>query len=485
MADNQSDLGLIGLAVMGKNLILNFSDHGYSVSCWNRTQEKVEEFIQGDAKGREIAGFHEMDKFIQSLKRPRKIILLIKAGDPVDQVIAECLPHLEEGDILIDGGNSHFPDTERREKELSDKGILYVGCGVSGGELGARHGPSLMPGGNEKAWPEIKKMLQDVSAKAQDGKPCCEWIGRGGSGHYVKMVHNGIEYGDIQLICEAYDFMKRGMKLEEGEMADVFSKENKGVLNSYLVEITSHVLAYKDKDGSYLVTKILDEAGQKGTGRWTGVSALDEGVPLTLIQEAVMARNLSAMKEERVRLSDHFKREVKPVDVKDKDALLKHLSEALYASKIISYAQGFMLMRDAAKHYGWELHFGQIASIWRAGCIIRSVFLDDITKAFEKKEDLENLLFDDFFTKAIEKCLGGWRETVSLGVQSGIPMPAMGSALSFFDGFTSPVLPANLLQALRDYFGAHTYHRVDDKTQSFHTNWTGKGGETSAGSYNA
>ena len=485
MVDAQSDLGLIGLAVMGKNLILNFSDHGYSVSCWNRTPEKVQAFMEGDAKGHSIQGFHEIAPFIASIKRPRKIILLVKAGDPVDQVIQECLPHLEEGDILIDGGNSYFLDTERREGELSQKGILYVGCGVSGGELGARYGPSLMPGGNEKAWPEIQQMLQDVSAKAEDGAPCCEWIGKGGAGHYVKMVHNGIEYGDIQLICEAYDFMKRSMGLEEGEMSEIFAHWNDDVLNSYLIQITRDVLAYKDSDGKPLVTKILDEAGQKGTGRWTGISALDEGVPLTLIQEAVMARCLSAMKDERVRLSEHYQIEPKKLHGKDKKEVLTHLAQALYAAKIISYAQGFMLMRDAAKHYGWDLRFGEIAAIWRNGCIIRSVFLDDITKAFKKDEQLENLLFDDFFTEAITHCLEGWRELVGLGVQYGIPMPAMSSALAFFDGFTSGRLPANLLQALRDYFGAHTYHRVDGGDEAFHTNWTGQGGETSAGSYNA
>jgi 6-phosphogluconate dehydrogenase len=480
-----ADIGIIGLAVMGQNLILNINDHGFTVACFNRTTSKVDEFLKTSAKGTHIIGCHDIQGFIKTLKRPRKIILLVKAGSPVDDLIEELLPFLEKGDILIDGGNSHFPDTERRLNELASKGILFVGCGVSGGEEGARFGPSLMPGGSEASWPHIKPILQAIAAKVDNNEPCCDWIGSGGAGHFVKMVHNGIEYGDIQLICEAYDILYRVLGLKDEEIAEIFLEWNKGELESFLIEITAEILRYKDKDKTPLIHKILDVAGQKGTGKWTVEAALDEGVPLSLISEAVFARSLSALKAERVQMSKFFPKAKKPF-VGDKKAMIENIRKALYASKIISYTQGYMLMREASSHYKWNLNYGSIALVWRAGCIIRSRFLGKIKEAFDKKSDLQNLLLDDFFHKALSECQDGWRKALCLSTEHAIPAPCFTSALSWFDGMTSASLPANLLQAMRDYFGAHTYERIDSARGTFfHTNWTGRGGTTSASTYNA
>jgi len=484
MAKNEADIGLIGLAVMGQNLVLNMNDHGYTVAVFNRTVQKVDDFLNDSAKGTKVIGAHNLKEFFEALKRPRKVMMMVKAGQPVDDLIAECLPFLEAGDVVIDGGNSHFPDSERRMKELDAKGILFVGAGISGGEEGARHGPSIMPGGNPKAWPLIKDIFQNISAKAsEDGHNCAEWIGGGGSGHYVKMVHNGIEYGDIQLICEAYQILREIGGCSVEEVRDIFLSWNKGVLSSYLIEIASSVFNYKDKDGSPIVDKILDVAGQKGTGKWTGISALDLGLPVTLIGEAVFARCLSSLKEERVAASKIFPKK-KIVPSSDKAKLIENVRQALYASKIISYAQGFMLIRSAAKEFKWDLDYGNIALIWRAGCIIRSRFLNDIKKAFVKNPNLENLLFDEFFIKEIKGAEQSWRETVATSVLSGIPTPCFSTALAYFDGYRSEKLPANVLQALRDFFGAHTYERIDaPRGKFFHTNWTGTGGNTTAGSY--
>ena len=441
----EADIGLIGLGVMGDNLILNMNDHGFVVSCWNRTTSKVDDFLAGPAKGTNVIGFDDIKEFVSSLKRPRRIMLMIKAGDPVDQLIEHLLPMLDKGDIIIDGGNSHFPDSERRCNSLKEKGILFVGMGVSGGEDGARYGPSLMPGGNKEAWPHIKEIMQTISAKADNGEPCCDWVGSGGAGHFVKMVHNGIEYGDIQLICEAYDIMNRALNCEEKEIAQIFEKWNKTELDSYLVEIASHVLAYKDTDDKPLVRKILDVAGQKGTGKWTAQQSFDEGVPLTLIGEAVYARNLAAMKDDRVKMSKQYTK-LHKLFTGDKEGAIENLRKATYAAKIISYTQGYMLMREASKHHNWDLNFGGIALMWRNGCIIRSVFLSDIKKAFDKDPKLENLLADDFFKKAITKCLDGWRKSTAMAIEHAIPAPCLTSAMTWFDGITSESLPANLLQ---------------------------------------
>lgn len=480
----ESDIALVGLAVMGQNLILNMNDHGFTVTAYNRTTSKMEEFMRGPAKGTKVVGAKTPQEVVSSLKSPRVIMFMVKAGDPVDALIQEFLPLLDKGDILIDGGNSHFPDTQRRVEELSQKGIYYVGCGVSGGEDGARYGPSLMPGGNPKAWPHIKKILQTIAAKSDSGEPCCDWVGKGGAGHYVKMVHNGIEYGDIQLICEAYDLMRRVLGMDEDEMATIFKEWNRGELDSYLIEIAAGVLSYKDTDGKPLVTKILDTAGQKGTGKWTAQSALDEGMPVSLIGEAVFARCLSALKEERTQMSHHYKSHTR-LFTGDKEEMIENIRKALYASKIISYAQGYMLMRAASIKYEWDLNFGAIALMWRNGCIIRSVFLGEIKKAFEKSPDLKNLMLDDFFKKALIRCKEGWRKAVMLTLEHGIPAPCFTAALSFFDGITSEHLPANLLQGLRDYFGAHTFERIDQPGKFIHNNWTGHGGKASSGSYNA
>lgn len=488
----QGDIGLIGLAVMGQNLILNAADHGFTVVAYNRTVSKVDDFLANEAKGKSIIGAHSIEELVKNLKRPRRIILLVKAGKPVDLFIEQLLPYLEKDDIIIDGGNSHYPDTNRRYEELKAKGINFVGSGVSGGEDGARYGPSLMPGGAEEAWPHIKDIFQSIAAKSE-GEPCCDWVGPAGAGHYVKMVHNGIEYGDMQLICEAYDIMKRIGNFSDKEIADVFEKWNTGVLDSFLIEITRDILKKNDDDGVPIVEKILDTAGQKGTGKWTAMNALDLGMPVTLIGEAVFGRALSALKSERTRASTILGGPKSDASaISDKKKFVDDLEQALYASKIISYAQGFMLIREAGKTYGWKLNNPAIALMWRGGCIIRSVFLGEITKAYREEPELENLLFNKFFSDAITKAQAGWRSTVALAVTQGIPTPAFSTALAFYDGYRSERLPANLLQAQRDYFGAHTFKvlpkYVSEKYpegQDIHVNWTGHGGNVSASTYQA
>jgi len=489
MAAPTGDIGLIGLAVMGQNLILNMNDKGFNVVAYNRTTSKVTAFLENEAKGTNVQGAFSIEELCAKLKRPRKIILLVKAGSAVDDFIAQLEPHLEEGDIVIDGGNSHFPDSIRRTKELESKGLLFVGSGVSGGEEGARHGPSLMPGGSPKAWPHIKEIFQKAAAQV-NGEPCCDWVGETGAGHYVKMVHNGIEYGDMQLIAEAYDILKRGLQISDDEIADIFLKWNKGVLDSFLIDITANILKFKDDDGTPLVEKILDQAGQKGTGKWTAINALDAGIPVTLIGEAVFARCLSAIKEERTRASKVIAGPAKEAFKGDKAQFIDDLEQALYASKIISYTQGFMLMRQTAKELGWNLNYAGIARMWRGGCIIKSVFLGDITSAYTKTSDLESLLFDDFFNKAVHKAQPGWRRIIAQAVLWGIPTPAFSTALAFFDGYRSEIVPANLLQAQRDYFGAHTFRVLPGKEnerlpagQDIHINWTGRGGNVSASTY--
>ncbi|KAK9372412.1 6-phosphogluconate dehydrogenase [Lipomyces chichibuensis] len=488
MSEPVGHIGLIGLAVMGQNLILNAADHGYTVVAFNRTVSKVDHFLANEAKGKSVVGAHSIAELCAKLKKPRRVILLVKAGKAVDDFIDLLLPHMEPGDIIIDGGNSYFPDSNRRCKELATKGFLFVGSGVSGGEEGARYGPSLMPGGNEAAWPHIKNIFQDIAAKS-DGEPCCDWVGDEGAGHFVKMVHNGIEYGDMQLICEAYDILKRGAGFTDKEIGDVFTQWNKGVLDSFLIEITRDILYYNDDDGTPLVEKILDTAGQKGTGKWTAINALDLGMPVTLIGEAVFARTLSAIKPERVRASKILTGPT-PAFKGDKKELVDQLEQALYASKIISYAQGFMLIREAGREYGWKLNNPAIALMWRGGCIIRSVFLGDITRAYRQTPDLENLLFDEFFHSAIDKAQPSWRQTVANAALWGIPTPAFSTALSFYDGYRSDRLPANLLQAQRDYFGAHTFHILPEfssekypQDTDIHVNWTGRGGNVSASTY--
>ena len=484
--DGKADIGLIGLAVMGQNLILNMNDKGYGVAAFNRTVSKVDDFLNGAAKGHDtIYGAHSIEEFMALLKRPRKMMLMVKAGQAVDDFIELLLPHLDKGDLIIDGGNSHFPDSTRRTEYLKEKGILFIGTGVSGGEEGARHGPSLMPGGHPQAWPLIKEIFQSIAAKTNDGDPCCDWVGENGAGHYVKMVHNGIEYGDMQLICEAYHLMKEILGYSADEMHEVFAEWNKGELDSYLIEITRDILAFKDKDGSPLVESILDTAGQKGTGKWTGISALDMGMPVTLIGEAVFSRCLSALKEERVEASKILGGP-KPAFDGDRKAFTEDIRQALLASKIVSYAQGFMLLREAAKEHGWNLNYGGIALMWRGGCIIRSVFLGRIKEAFDQNPDIPNLLLDDYFKGVIDRCQASWRRVVSQAVIVGIPSPAFSTALAFYDGYRNQRLPANLLQAQRDYFGAHTYERIDKpRGEFFHTNWTGTGGDVSASTYNA
>ena len=486
MAEKQANIGLIGLAVMGQNLVLNMNDKGFSVAVFNRTVSKVDDFLNKAAKGREtIYGAHSLEEFVAMLERPRKVMLMVKAGEVVDSFIEMVAPHLEEGDLIIDGGNSHFPDTIRRTKALAERGLLYIGTGVSGGEEGARNGPSIMPGGNPAAWPLVKEIFQAIAAKTTDGDPCCEWVGEDGAGHYVKMVHNGIEYGDMQLICEAYQLMKDGLGMTADEMHEVFSEWNKGELDSYLIEITTGILGFKDEDGQPLVEQILDTAGQKGTGKWTGISALDLGMPVTLIGEAVFARCLSALKDERVAASKVLAGP-DTENVADKAGFTEDIRQALLASKIVSYAQGFMLMREAAKEHNWNLNYGGIALMWRGGCIIRSVFLGKIRDAFAKNSQLDNLLLDDYFREVIQRCQPSWRRVVSKAVETGIPVPAFSTALCFYDGYRSERLPANLLQAQRDYFGAHTYERLDKpRGEFFHTNWTGSGGDDASGTYNA
>lgn len=479
----KADIGLIGLAVMGENLVMNMESKGFTVAVYNRSTEKVTHFVEGRAKGKNIIGTYSLQELADSLAKPRKVMMMVKAGQPVDDFIEKLLEVLEPGDIIIDGGNSHFPDTERRTKYVESKGLLYIGTGVSGGEEGALNGPSLMPGGSPEAWPAVKPILQAICAKVEDGAPCCDWVGNGGAGHFVKMVHNGIEYGDMELICEAYQIMKDILGLSAEELHDVFAEWNTGVLDSYLIEITRDILAYKDEDGSPLVDKILDTAGQKGTGKWTAIAALDEGVSLTLIGEAVYARCLSAMKEERVTASKVLSGPA-PSFQGDKKAFIEDVKNALYASKIVSYAQGYTLMRTAAKTYGWDLNYGGIALMWRGGCIIRSQFLGEIKKAFDKNPELQNLMLDDYFKDAVMAAQDGWRRVCATALMNGVPAPAMNAALNYFDGYRAERLPANLLQAQRDYFGAHTYERVDQaRGQFFHTNWTGKGGDTASTTY--
>lgn len=480
---SKADIGLIGLAVMGENLVMNMESKGFTVAVFNRTTEKVVNFIEGRAKGKNIIGAMSLKELADSLKKPRKVMLMVKAGQPVDDYIEMLLPYLDKGDIIIDGGNSHFPDTIRRTQYVENKGLLYIGTGVSGGEEGALKGPSIMPGGSPAAWPHVKPILQAISAKVEDGSPCCEWVGENGAGHFVKMVHNGIEYGDMQLICEAYQLMKDILGMSADEMHEVFKEWNKGELDSYLIEITRDILEYKDADGSPLVDKILDTAGQKGTGKWTAIAALDEGISLTLIGEAVFARCLSAIKEERVAASKVISGP-KPEFNGDRKAFIEDIKQALYAAKIISYAQGYALMRAAAKTHGWNLNYGGIALMWRGGCIIRSIFLGKIKEAFDNNPELSNLLLDPFFKGVIEKAQAGWRRVAAAAIMNGIPAPAMTTALNYFDGYRAEVLPANLLQAQRDYFGAHTYERTDrPRGEFFHTNWTGKGGATASSTY--
>ena len=480
---NKSDIGIIGLAVMGENLVLNMESKGFAVSVYNRTTDKVSQFLKGRAKGKNIAGAYSLEELVSQLKVPRKVMMMIKAGEAVDALIDKLVPLLDEGDIIIDGGNSYFPDTIRRTKYVQDKGLYYIGTGVSGGEEGALKGPSMMPGGSAAAWPEVKRIFQSVCAKVEDGSPCCDWVGENGAGHFVKMVHNGIEYGDMQIISEAYLLMRDMLGMSADEMSKVFKEWNQGELNSYLIEITGDILAYKDTDGQPLLNKITDTAGQKGTGKWTGIAALDEGVPLTLIGEAVFARCLSAMKEERVAASKEFPRK-KVVFQGDRDAFIEDLRKALYASKIISYAQGYALMRAAAQTFSWDLNYGGIALMWRGGCIIRSVFLGKIKEAYDKNPELKNLLLDPYFKKVVKGLVPAWRNVASKAINAGVPVPALCAALNYFDGYTSALLPANLLQAQRDYFGAHTYERLDAPNGTyFHTNWTGRGGDTSASTY--
>ena len=481
----KADIGLVGLAVMGENLVMNMESKGFTVAVYNRTTEKVKNFVEGRAAGKNIIGTYTLEELVANLEKPRKVMMMVKAGDAVDTLIDQLIPLLEEGDILIDGGNSHFPDTARRTAYVESKGLLYVGCGVSGGEEGALNGPSLMPGGSVAAWPFVKPILQGICAKVDNGDPCCDWVGENGAGHFVKMVHNGIEYGDMQLICEAYQLMRDGLGMSAEEMHEVFAQWNETELDSYLVEITRDILGYKDEKGETVVDHILDAAGQKGMGKWTVISALDEGVSLTLIGEAVFSRCLSAVKSERVAAAKRFPRAI-PAFEGDKAAFIECIRKALYASKIISYAQGYAVMRSAAKTHGWNLNYGGIALMWRGGCIIRSVFLGKIKEAFDKDPELVNLLMDDYFAETISQLVPAWREVISYAVKVGIPVPAFASALSYFDGYTTESLPANLLQAQRDYFGAHTYERTDmPRGQFFHTNWTGKGGNTASSAYNA
>lgn len=481
----QADIGLIGLAVMGQNLALNMNDHGFTVSVFNRTTSKVDDFLQGPASGTKIIGAHSIDEFLKSLKKPRRIMLMVKAGAAVDEFIDHLLPFLDKGDILIDGGNSLFTDTNRRVNALQNKGIIFIGTGISGGEEGARHGPSIMPGGNSEGWIHVKDIFQSIAAKVDNNEPCCDWVGQEGAGHFVKMVHNGIEYGDMQLIGEAYNLMKTCLNLTPAKMHEVFSLWNEKELNSYLIEITSHIFATIDTDGKPLIDKILDVAGQKGTGKWTVINAFDLGIPLTLISEAVFARCLSALKEERTEASEILKGPSAKYKG-DANAFIEDIRQALYASKIISYAQGFMLLRQASLEYRWNLNFGAIALMWRGGCIIRSGFLGKIKAAYDQNQDLKNLLVDDFFRTEIDNAQKGWRRVVSAAAELGVPVPCFSTALAFFDGYRTARLPANLLQAQRDYFGAHTYERLDrPRGEFFHTNWTGKGGVVSSSSYNA
>ncbi|XP_063701835.1 6-phosphogluconate dehydrogenase, decarboxylating [Culicoides brevitarsis] len=479
---DKADIALIGLAVMGQNLILNMDSKGFKVCAYNRTVDKVHNFLANEAKGTNIIGATSLKDMVDKLKVPRKVMMLVKAGSAVDDFIAQLVPLLAPGDVIIDGGNSEYQDTDRRCAELAKKGIYFVGSGVSGGEEGARYGPSLMPGGHKEAWPLIKDIFQSICAKSGN-EPCCEWVGEGGAGHFVKMVHNGIEYGDMQLICEAYHLMQ-AMGMSQDEMSKTFEEWNKGELDSFLIEITKDILKYKDGEG-YLLERIRDTAGQKGTGKWTAISALHYGVPVTLIGEAVFSRCLSALKDERVLASGKLSGPSRAATVANKAEFLNHIKNALYCAKIVSYAQGFMLMREAAKENKWSLNYGGIALMWRGGCIIRSVFLGNIKDAFVRNPNLSNLLLDDFFKQAVTKNQESWRQVVSHAVLWGIPVPAMSCALAFYDGYRAARLPANLLQAQRDYFGAHTYELLGKEGKFVHTNWTGQGGNVSASTYQA
>ncbi|MBQ1936204.1 MAG: decarboxylating NADP(+)-dependent phosphogluconate dehydrogenase [Bacteroidales bacterium] len=479
-----SDIGLIGLAVMGENLVLNMESKGFHVSVYNRTVEKVDKFMEGRGKGKNIYGARTLEDFVASLKTPRKVFLMVKAGQAVDAFIDKLIPVLEPGDIIIDGGNTHFPDSTRRTEYVESKGLLYIGTGVSGGEEGALNGPSMMPGGSPAAWPHVKPIFQGICAKVADGSPCCDWVGEGGAGHFVKMVHNGIEYGDIQLICECYQIMKDILGMSNEEMHEVFAEWNKGDLDSYLVEITRDILAKKDDEGNYVLDYILDTAGQKGTGKWTAISALDTGVPLTLIGESVFARCLSAQKDERVVASGILEGPKPQKFTGDKKAFLEDLKNALFAAKVVSYAQGYALMRAAAKEYGWNLNYGGIALMWRGGCIIRSVFLGKIKEAFDNNPEISNILLDPYFSGKMAAAQQGWRNVLATAIMNGVPAPCLTAGLEYYDGYRSERLPANLLQAQRDFFGAHTYERTDKpRGEFFHTNWTGHGGDTVAGTY--
>ncbi len=486
MAEANCDIGLVGLAVMGQNLVLNMNDHGYKVAVFNRTVSKVDDFIENEAKGTQVVGAHSVEEMCGLLKKPRRVMIMVKAGEVVDQTIEQVLPHLEKGDIVIDGGNSLYTDSTRRTKDLAAKGILFIGTGVSGGEEGARFGPSIMPGGNKEAWPHVKDIFQSIAAKVEDGTPCCDWVGEDGAGHYVKMVHNGIEYGDMQLIGEAYQLLKDGLGLTADQLAEVFAEWNKGELDSFLIDISATIFAKKDDDGQPMVDKILDAAGQKGTGKWTAISALDLGQPVTLIGESVFARCLSALKSERVAASKVLKGPRKRKVVNGQKEFIEEVRLALYCSKMVSYAQGYMLLRAAEKDQGWHLNMGGVALMWRGGCIIRSIFLGDIKAAFDRDPNLQNLLLDKFFSTAMNKYHPSWRRAIIYGTRIGVPMPAFSTALAFYDGYRTARLPANLLQAQRDFFGAHTYERVDKpRGEFFHTNWTGRGGRVSSSTYNA
>lgn len=482
-----ADIGVIGLAVMGQNLILNMNDHGHSVVAYNRTTSKTNDFLEGSAKDTRITAAHSLQQLVDGLSSPRKIMLMVRAGQAIDDTIEQLLPLLDAGDVLIDGGNSNFEDTQRRAAYLKEHKMLYIGTGVSGGEEGARHGPSIMPGGHEEAWPLVKDLFQSISAKVGNNEPCCDWVGRNGAGHFVKMVHNGIEYGDMQLICEAYHYMKNVLGMDNQAMSKKFDDWNKGQLNSYLIEITRDILAFTE-DGDFVVDRILDKAGQKGTGKWTAINALDLGTPLTMIGESVFARMVSALKDERIVASEVLNGpgDTGNVTEQQREENLEQLADAMLASKIVSYAQGYMLMRAASVEYDWNLRYGSIAMMWRGGCIIRSAFLDNIKDAFERDPELVNLLIDDWFHSTVERAQQGWRTIVSRAALTGIPMPAMGSALAFYDSYRTERLPANLLQAQRDYFGAHTYERVDKPAgERFHTDWTGTGGDVSSTAYQA
>jgi 6-phosphogluconate dehydrogenase len=486
MAEANCDIGLIGLAVMGQNLVLNMNDHGYKVAVFNRTVSKVDDFLADEAKGTQVVGAHSIEEMCGLLKTPRRVMIMVKAGEVVDHTIEQVLPYLEKGDILIDGGNSLYTDSTRRTRDLAAKGILFIGTGVSGGEEGARFGPSIMPGGNKEAWPHVKEIFQAIAAKVEDGTPCCDWVGEDGAGHYVKMVHNGIEYGDMQLIGEAYQLLKDGLGLTADELAAIFAEWNKGELDSFLIDISATIFAKKDDDGKPMVDKILDAAGQKGTGKWTAISALDLGQPVTLIGESVFARCLSALKDERVKAAKVLKGPRKRKKLEGQKEFIEEVRLALYCSKMVSYAQGYMLLRAAEKDQGWNLNMGGVALMWRGGCIIRSIFLGDIKAAFDRDSKLQNLLLDRFFSTAMNKYQASWRRAIIHGIRIGVPLPAFATALAFYDGYRTARLPANLLQAQRDFFGAHTYERVDKpRGEFFHTNWTGRGGRVSSSTYNA